>query len=405
MLSVSSEYGVLKRAVVHRPGKELDRLTIENKDNFLFDDILWLQEAQNDFDGFLQVLHQEGVEVFFFETLLEDLLRSEALRREILEETLALEALDRRLISYLQGYCFELSPRELLRVLLEGVTKKEIFSGSPHIRSVCLHMMGDHDFVIRPLPNAYFQRDPYTLVNSLAVVSAMHYEIRKRESLYARYILGHHPLFQEARILWGGEPGDTCSYTVEGGDVLVLSPEVVAMGIGERTTSATIQILGGRLAEYGGIKTVMAVEIPRTRSTTHLDTVFSMVDRDTFVMYPHIYETPKVFLLSYDPRGRLLGIEEERGIKEALQKVLELEEIKIVETGGGDAVKASREQWNDATNCLALAPGKVISYNRNTLSNRALREMGVQVLEISGKELGRGRGGPRCMVNPLWRDC
>jgi arginine deiminase len=233
----------------------------------------------------------------------------------------------------------------------------------------------------------------------------MHYEIRKRESLYARYILRHHHLFQDVRMLWGGEPGDTCSYTVEGGDILVLSPEVVAMGIGERTTPAAIQILGGRLAEYGGITTVMAVEVPKTRSTTHLDTVFSMVDRDTFVMYPGMYESPRVFLLSYDPRGRLLRIDEESGLEEALRRVLKLEKLRVIETGGGDPVRASREQWNDATNCLALAPGKVVSYNRNTASNEALRERGIQVLEISGKELGRGRGGPRCMANPLLRIC
>ncbi|HOO62378.1 MAG TPA: arginine deiminase family protein, partial [Synergistaceae bacterium] len=216
MLCVSSEYGALKKAVVHRPGKELDRLTIDNKDDYLFDDILWLEEARGEFDAFVHVLEKEGVEVFFFENLLRDILRSDTLRGEILEETLALEALDRRLASYLQGYCFELSSEELARVLLAGITKEEIFSGARHLRSVCLKMMGDQDFVIRPLPNSYFQRDPYTVVNSLVLVSAMHYEIRKREALYCKYVVGHHELFREARILWGGEPGDTCSYTVEG---------------------------------------------------------------------------------------------------------------------------------------------------------------------------------------------
>ncbi len=404
MLCVSSEYGVLKRAVVHRPGRELDRLTIDNKDTYLFDDILWLEEARKEFDAFVSVLRQEGVEVFFFEDLFREILRSEELRKEILEETLALEALDRRLASYLQGYCFELSPGELARVLLAGITKEEILSGARHIRSLCLKMMEDQDFVIRPLPNSYFQRDPYTLINSLVLMSAMHYEIRKREALYCKYVLAHHDLFQGGRILWGGEPGDTCSYTVEGGDILVLNESVVAMGIGERTTPATIQILGGRLAEYGGIRTVMAVEIPKTRSTTHLDTVFSMVDRNTFVMYPGICEVTKVMALRYDERGNLLHIHEKRGLREALREILHLDSLKVVETGGGDPTRAAREQWNDATNCLALAPGKVITYNRNTSSNEALREEGLRVLEISGKELGRGRGGPRCMANPLFRE-
>ncbi|HOO64416.1 MAG TPA: arginine deiminase family protein, partial [Synergistaceae bacterium] len=148
---------------------------------------------------------------------------------------------------------------------------------------------------------------------------------------------------------------------------------------------------------------VMAVEIPKTRSTTHLDTVFSMVDRDTFVMYPGIGESTRVLELRYDEGGNLLHIEEKRGLKEALREALNLDSLKVVETGGGDVIKASREQWNDATNCLALAPGKVISYNRNTSSNEALREKGLRVIEISGKELGRGRGGPRCMANPLFR--
>jgi len=402
--SVSSEVGKLKRVMLHRPGKELERLTIDNKDELLFDDILWLEEAQKEHDTFADLLRDNGVEVVYFRNCLSHVLGEDSVRDSLLDEVLALEAIDIPLVSALKGVLMEVSASELAEILIAGLTKMEALEILPPCRSLVLRAMGDRDFLIHPLPNLYFQRDPFSFINSGVIISVMSFEARRKEPLYARYIFKNHPYFKGTEFLFGDHPRDTYPYRIEGGDILVLSDSVVAIGISQRTAAGTLQIVGKRIAEKAGVKTVLAVDIPKSRAAMHLDTVFTMVDHDAFTIYPEVKEYIRIWQLEYSPVGEITSIIEHRNLGDCLRKVLHLDTIRFIETGGGDPVAAARDQWNDGTNTLAIAPGVVITYRRNVVSNRVLQANGIKVFEVKGAELGRGRGGPRCMSMPLTRD-
>lgn len=401
---VSSEVGKLKRVMLHRPGKELERLTIDNKDELLFDDILWLEEAQKEHDAFADLLRDNGVEVVYFRNCLSHVLGEDAVRDSLLDEVLALEAIDIPLVSALKGVLMEASPSDLAEILIAGLTKSEALEILPPCRSLVLRAMGDRDFLIHPLPNLYFQRDPYSFINSGVIISVMSFEARRKEPLYARYIFRNHPYFKGTEFLFGDHPRDTYPYRIEGGDILVLSDSVVAIGISQRTAAGALQIVGKRIAEKAGVKTVLAVDIPKSRAAMHLDTVFTMVDYDAFTLYPEVKDYIRIWQLEYSPEGKITSVIEHQKLGDCLQKVLKLDSIHFIETGGGDPVAAARDQWNDGTNTLAIAPGVVITYRRNVVSNRVLQANGIKVFEIKGAELGRGRGGPRCMSMPLTRD-
>ena len=402
--SVGSEVGKLRRVMLHRPGKELERLTIDNKDELLFDDILWVEEAQKEHDAFADLLRDNGVEVVYFSNCLAHVLREKEIRSPLLDEVLALEAHDPLLASGLKSVLMELDPASLAEVLIAGLTKKEAISLLGSCRSLVLRSSGEHDFFIRPLPNLYFQRDPYMFVNQGVLVSVMHYPARRREPLYAKHIFQHHPYFENVQILFGEEPRDTYPYTIEGGDFHVFSPTCVAVGMSERTASGTVQLVGRRLARDAGIRTVLAVDIPKHRACMHLDTVFTMVDRDAFTIYPGVQKQMRIWELNYDESGDILSVEESSDLVDCLRKNLCIDRVRLIETGGGDPIAAARDQWNDGTNTLSIAPGVVVTYRRNVVSNGVLRENGIKVFEIKGAELGRGRGGPRCMSMPLWRE-
>ena len=402
--SVSSEVGKLKRVMLHRPGKELERLTIDNKDELLFDDILWLEEAQKEHDTFADLLRDNGVEVVYFRNCLSHVLGEDSVRDPLLDEVLALEAIDIPLVSALKGVLMEVSASELAEILIAGLTKMDALEILPPCRSLVLRAMGDRDFLIHPLPNLYFQRDPFSFINSGVIISVMSFEARRKEPLYARYIFKNHPYFKGIEFLFGDHPRDTYPYRIEGGDILVLSDSVVAIGISQRTAAGTLQIVGKRIAEKAGVKTVLAVDIPKSRAAMHLDTVFTMVDHDAFTIYPEVKEYIRIWQLEYSPEGEITSVIEHQNLGDCLRKVLHLDVIRFIETGGGDPVAAARDQWNDGTNTLAIAPGVVITYRRNVVSNRVLQANGIKVFEVKGAELGRGRGGPRCMSMPLTRD-
>jgi len=390
--------------MLHRPGKELERLTIDNKDELLFDDILWLEEAQKEHDTFADLLRDNGVEVVYFRNCLSHVLGEDSVRDPLLDEVLALEAIDIPLVSALKGVLMEVSASELAEILIAGLTKMEALEILPPCRSLVLRAMGDRDFLIHPLPNLYFQRDPFSFINSGVIISVMSFEARRKEPLYARYIFKNHPYFKGIEFLFGDHPRDTYPYRIEGGDILVLSDSVVAIGISQRTAAGTLQIVGKRIAEKAGVKTVLAVDIPKSRAAMHLDTVFTMVDHDAFTIYPEVKEYIRIWQLEYSPEGEITSVIEHQNLGDCLRKVLHLDVIRFIETGGGDPVAAARDQWNDGTNTLAIAPGVVITYRRNVVSNRVLQANGIKVFEVKGAELGRGRGGPRCMSMPLTRD-
>lgn len=402
--NVTSEVGRLKRILLHRPGKELERLTIVNKDDLLFDDILWVEEAQKEHDAFADLLRDNGIEVVYFRNCLAHILRDEDVRGRVLDDTLAMEALDFPLVEALKCELMQMEPAELAETLIAGLTKEEATGALGHCRSLVLEAQSPMGFLIRPLPNLYFQRDPHVFVKDGVIVSVMNFEARRREPLYARYIFQNHPYFKGLKIIFGDEPRDTIPYNIEGGDVLVLSEDTVAIGMSQRTSAGAVQIVGRRLAQKVGIRKILAVDIPKVRSYMHLDTVFTMVDRDAFTIFPGVSNAIRLWQLSYDSDGNLLSLDEASDLETGLKEALGLEQVRFIETGGGDPVKAERDQWNDGTNTLSIAPGNVVTYRRNVTSNQVLRENGIKVFEVRGAELGRGRGGPRCMSMPLLRD-
>ncbi|MDR1020113.1 MAG: arginine deiminase [Synergistaceae bacterium] len=400
---VGSETGQLKRIFLHRPGRELQRITFDNKDDLLIDEIVWIQRARENHDAFAGLLRDNGAEVLYFQDCLADVVADLNVREALLDEALALEPHDKNLSAALKGMVMEMPPEDVADTLVCGMTKREASGGLKNLPSLALRAMDSEAFLFRPLPNLYFQRDPYFFVRNGVVLSSMRFLARQREPLYAKHIFQNHPLFSGVKIIFGLAPGDSYPNVIEGGDFMVLCEDCVAVGISQRSTAGTVQTIGGRLARELGIKRILAVDIPKKRAYMHLDTVFTMVDSDAFTVYPGVHEDMRVWELEYAENGDVSRITESRSLMESLKKCLGLETIRFIETGGGDPVEASRDQWNDGTNTLAIAPGVVVTYESNVASNAALRENGITVHEINGSELGKGRGGPRCMSMPLMR--
>lgn len=401
---VGSEIGKLNRIFLHKPGKELERITIDNKDELLIDEIVWVERAQQDHDEFARLLRDNGAEVVYFKDCLTEVVKDTEVRGQLLNDALRLEPHDANLANALKSAVMEMEPEEVSETLIGGMTKKEAAARIGSVRSLTFTTAGDYDFFFRPLPNLYFQRDPYFFVRDGVVLSAMRFLARQREPLYSKYIFENHPLFKGVKIIFGNHECDCHPNVIEGGDFLVLSDDCVAIGVSQRSTAGTIQAVGSRLATEVGLKKILAVDIPKHRAYMHLDTVFTMVDRDAFTIYPGVHKAMEVWELEFDDAGRLVDVLDSHDVFDSLKRNLHLDHIRSIETGGGDPIAASRDQWNDGTNTLAIAPGVVVTYESNTTSNRVLRDNGITVHEISGAELGKGRGGPRCMSMPLKRE-
>jgi arginine deiminase len=400
---VGSEIGALRRVLLHRPGKELKNVTIDNKNELLIDEIVWVERARRDHDDFAALLADNGVEVVYFQDCLADVLKEPDIRRNLLDDLMMFETRDKNLAASLRDAVMEMSAEEAAETLIGGMTKGEAANLLGNIKSLAFVSAKDRAFLFYPLPNLYFQRDPYFFVKNAVALCAMRYPARRREPLFARYIFQYHHLFKNVKIIFGGEQKDRYPNIIEGGDFLVLNENCVAIGMSERSMAGTIQNVAGRLASEIGIGKVLAVDIPKQRAYMHLDTVFTMVDRDAFTIYPGIAGNIRIWELTCDEGGNIVDLTETSDLFGCLKKNLGLEKIRCIETGGGDLTAASRDQWNDGTNTLAIAPGVVVTYEINEASNRALRDSGIKVFEINGAELGKGRGGPRCMSMPLKR--
>ena len=401
---IFSEIGKLKQVMLHRPGMELDRLTTENMQELLFDDLVWLEAAQKEHDEFASILRKEGCEVLYFQNCLAEVIENREARKDLLEDVFKLECVDRRLAEALTGYFMELPADELAGHLIGGYSKDEASKIFRTNLSLVSLVTNGTEFIIHPIPNLYFQRDPAMAVSNYVVLGQMSFEARRREPLYWKYIVKHHPRFRDMGILFGEDKSDWWPNKIEGGDFLVLSDKVMAIGVGQRTNPTTAQRIGSRLAQKTSIKRILAFEIPKERYCMHLDTVFTMVDRDKFTIFPLILNTLKVWQLDYNDGGELLSLELAKDWRAILAESLGVEKVKVLEMNGKDDAETIREQWHDGCNTLAVAPGRVVTYNRNTNSNKLLRDNGIEVLELSGPELGRGRGGPRCMSMPLNRE-
>ena len=401
-LNVTSEIGKLKAVLLHKPGKELERLTPDYLKELLFDDIPWLKKMRDEHDEFADVLRENGTEVYYVEDLLTEILGNVDIKRNLINDILIHCHIENsELREMIFSYMFGKSSAEVAEIAIAGLNKADIPTVDREL-SLSDYIRKEYPLYINPIPNLYFMRDPLSIIGSGISINSMHTDARRREPMIIKYIYDYNPLFRkDCSQIWYNY---TIPHSIEGGDILVLSKEVVAVGCSERTSANGIEILARNLfAGNESLKEVLAVQIPSLRAFMHLDTVFTMVDRDKFTVYPGILDRVAVYKLA---RGSNNGIKvtPEKDLVEALKKSLGLPAVSLIQSGGGDIVTAAREQWNDSTNTLAISPGVVVTYSRNEASNEVLRKNGIDVLEIDGSELVRGRGGPRCMSMPLVRE-
>lgn len=398
-LSINSEIGKLKKILLHRPGFELDRITPDDLKEVLFDDIPWMSRMRKEHDGFAKVLKETGTEVLYVtDCLLEVINNNAEAKKELVELALEEVQYDSITINGLREFLLSLDDKELIRCIIAGLSESEVKSSRVTLSD---YMQDKYPYYFKPIPNLYFMRDVGVVIKNGVALSRMKTPIRRRESLIVRLIYKYHPDFSGAPVYFDNKQE---KMSLEGGDVLILSKECVLIGFSERTSLEGIDKLASNLLNSNsGVKKVLAVKIPHERAFMHLDTVFTMVDYDKFVIFPNILNDIEVITITSVGKSSL-KYEAEENLKTALAKALNLPSVKLIKSGGSSSVISAREQWNDSTNTLAISPGVVITYNRNEISNEILDRNGIKVLSIEGSELVRGRGGPRCMSMPLVRE-
>ena len=398
----TSEIGRLRRVLLHRPGGELENLMPEYLERLLFDDIPYLKEAQKEHDAFADCLRSQGVEVVYLTDLVAESLTDGDVRRELLRQFLdEADIQDSRTREAVEEYLSAMPDQEMVAAMMAGVRKSQLRTGSARLGDYLSAAGDDYPFAVDPMPNLYFTRDPFATIGTGVSLHKMHTITRNRETLFGKFIFEHHPLYKNAPRWY--DRGLTSS--LEGGDILILSPQVLAVGISQRTREDSIDTLAETVLSYDGtFQKVLAFNIPKTRSFMHLDTVFTMVDRDKFTVHPNILGQLTVFVMELDENRKMTIRQEDGRLEDILKEHLGLDSVTLIPCGRGSEIDAAREQWNDGSNTLAIAPGEVVVYARNYVTNQSLEEAGIRIHTIPSAELSRGRGGPRCMSMPLWRE-
>jgi arginine deiminase len=403
---VNSEIGKLKTVILHRPGGELENLTPDTLTELLFDDIPFLKIARAEHDQFADLLRGRGAEVLYYDQLATESLHDNEVRHRFVHDMLhESKQSERRVTQALYNYLMSMNPSDMVRKIMTGVRKTEVKIATENATSLeMLVAESDFPFYLNPMPNLYFSRDYAAAIGRGMTVNHMHFPARRRESLFMKYILEHHPRFAGKDIpVWYGRDN---RWSVEGGDEQVWNRETVAIGLSQRTEAGAVEKIALKLLSESNFRRVVALEIPKSHALMHLDTVLTMVDYDKFTVFPEIMDSlgkMNIFILTLDD-DRNLRVERRENLLDVMVEVTGRDEIQLLPTGGQDPIASEREQWNDGSNTLAIAPGVVVTYDRNYVSNDLMRRAGLEVLEISGAELGRGRGGPRCMSMPIWRE-
>ena len=395
-----SEIGKLNKVLLHRPGKELEKLTPNNFERLLFDDIPYLKVAQEEHDRFAEVLKENGVEVCYYQQETAKALADIEVRRNFVNEFVNMtkdfsESMREAVVEFLMAK----EPEDLVATCIAGVFSNEIKATAGSLFDI---VKSEEVFALDPMPNLYFTRDPGACVGNGINIHHMSTPARRRESLLLEYMTKYNRDFAlEDTPMWYNIRG---KYSIEGGDVLVLSKEIVAIGFSQRTTLAGIECFAENLLKNSQFKKVLVFDIPKCRAFMHLDTVFTMVDYDKFTIHPEIEGPLGVYEITLGADGQLKYNAMMDELANILALELKLPAVDLIRCGGGDLIAAQREQWNDGSNTLCIAPGTVVTYERNYVTNDLLDKKGIKVLAIPSAELSRGRGGPRCMSCPVNRD-
>ena len=408
-INIYSEIKPLKKVMLHRPGRELLNLTPNSLHELLFDDIPYLKTAQLEHDYFSNVFKENGVEVVYLEDLMTDLLKDDPeLTKKFIyqwleEGDIKTTRWKDKLYEYLTS---NFKGKDLVLKTIEGITLKEM---GEEIKKYSLQdrIAPNDDLIVKPMPNLYFQRDPFTCVGKGIILNKMYYPTRRRETIFAEYIFNHHPDYKDVKKYYSRYN----HASIEGGDVINLSKNVLCIGISERTSPDAIELLSRNLFndEDCLIDTVLAFKIPATRAFMHLDTVFTRVDVNKYTIHPYIMNHLEVYEIKAPTRKDAKTDDLEiRLLDEDLDKIISkysnVDNVELIYCGGDDMIAAAREQWNDGSNTLCIKPGTIICYERNEVTNRLLESRGLNVISIPSAELSRGRGGPRCMSMPLIRE-